>query len=209
MNMKNDLNPDFSKYTDGLVPTIIQDYMNGQVLMLGFMNAEAFEKTLSEKKVTFYSRSKQRLWQKGESSGNYLELKTVSLDCDNDSILIQAKACGPTCHTGELSCFNSRQDALNGASIISIIGKLTRLISDRRHNPQVGSYVNSLLSGSLSRVAQKVGEEGLETALAAVAGDRNELKSEAADLLFHLLVLLEAKEMSLEEVLQILIERNK
>lgn len=190
---------------DNLVPAIIQSAIDNSVLMLGYMSKESLEKTLEISKVTFYSRSKKRLWTKGEESGNFLELKDIAVDCDNDSILIKAIPYGPTCHTGSKSCFT--QDEEN--SSLYIIDKLEKLIAERKDYLPENSYLTSLFKKGLPRIAQKVGEEGVEVVIAAMKQNSDdELISETADLLFHLLVLLKEKEVSLEQVCQKLVSRN-
>ena len=186
---------------DGLLPAVIQDARDGRVLMLGYMNAESLEKTLSSRRVTFFSRSKQRLWTKGETSGNVLELVDLAADCDRDTLLVQAIPQGPTCHLGTATCF--------GETVwppVGLLARLQRLIESRRHGDPSKSYTTRLLQGELSRCAQKVGEEGVETALAAVTGDN--LEAEAADLLYHLLVLLTAADSDLDRVLAELAQRR-
>ncbi|MED7789157.1 bifunctional phosphoribosyl-AMP cyclohydrolase/phosphoribosyl-ATP diphosphatase HisIE [Francisella sp. 19X1-34] len=190
---------------DNLVPAIIQSANDNSVLMLGYMSKESLEKTLEIGKVTFYSRSKKRLWTKGEESGNFLELKDIAVDCDNDSILIKAIPYGPTCHTGSKSCFTKNEEN----SSLYIIDKLEKLIAERKDYLPENSYLTSLFKEGLPRIAQKVGEEGVEVVIAAMKLDSdNELISETADLLFHLLVLLREKEVSLEQVCQKLVSRN-
>jgi phosphoribosyl-ATP pyrophosphohydrolase/phosphoribosyl-AMP cyclohydrolase len=184
---------DFTKSPDGLVPVVIQDEQTLEVLMLGYMNQEAYDKTVQENIVTFYSRSKNRLWTKGETSSNYLHVKSMNLDCDNDTILIKAKADGPTCHTGARSCFDT---AFNQNFIL----ELENIIEDRYANPVEGSYVNKLRHKGLNKIAQKVGEEGVETVIAALAETETDLINEASDLIFHLLVLLKEKGVKLETI---------
>ncbi len=181
---------DFSK-SDGLVPVIVQDEQTLEVLMLGYMNDEAFKKTKSEGKVTFFSRSKNRLWTKGEESGNFLFVRSMSIDCDQDTILIKAHPHGPTCHTGSRSCFNTDFNQ-------NFIFKLEEIVKDRYANPVEGSYVNKLRSKGLNKIAQKVGEEGVETVIAALNETEEDFINESSDLLFHLLVLLREKNISLE-----------
>jgi phosphoribosyl-ATP pyrophosphohydrolase/phosphoribosyl-AMP cyclohydrolase len=195
------MNIDFNK-TDGLVPVVIQDEQTLEVLMLGYMNQEAYDKTVSENIVTFFSRSKNRLWTKGETSNNFLHVKSIALDCDNDTLLIKVKADGPTCHTGERSCFNTQYNH-------NFIFELQNIIQDRYTNPQEGSYVNRLRSKGLNKIAQKVGEEGVETVIAALAENENDLINEASDLVFHLLVLLREKNLSLETIAKNLESRHK
>jgi phosphoribosyl-ATP pyrophosphohydrolase/phosphoribosyl-AMP cyclohydrolase len=188
---------------DGLFPAIVQHWQSGVVLMLGYMNAEALAQTQQSGKVTFYSRSKQRLWTKGESSGHYLNLKSLFADCDNDSLLVTADPIGPTCHTGTQSCF---ADA--SAPPLAFLSALDALIAQRERERPAGSYTTKLFDGELRRIAQKVGEEGVETALAAVAQDEAALRSESADLIFHLLVLLRARGVDFAEVVAELRQRH-
>jgi len=195
------MNIDFNK-TDGLVPVVIQDEQTLEVLMLGYMNQEAYDKTVDENIVTFFSRSKNRLWTKGETSNNFLHVKSIALDCDNDTLLIKVKADGPTCHTGERSCFNTQYNH-------NFIFELQNIIGDRYTNPQEGSYVNKLRSKGLNKIAQKVGEEGVETVIAALAETETDLINEASDLVFHLLVLLREKNLSLETIAKNLESRHK
>jgi phosphoribosyl-ATP pyrophosphohydrolase/phosphoribosyl-AMP cyclohydrolase len=187
--------------TDGLIPAIVQDVNSLRVLMLGYVNPEALEKTLATGLVTFFSRSKQRLWQKGETSGHVLHLRDIKLDCDNDTLLIMAEPVGPTCHNGTTTCFGEDE-----APSIATLADLAATIHKRRAEPNAGSYTAQLFAEGLTRIAQKVGEEGVETALAGATKSAN-LKDEAADLLYHLLVLLEASDTSLAEVLKILHQR--
>lgn len=194
------MNLDFKKYADGLVPAIVQDAASGRVLMLGFMDQEAVEKTIASGLVTFYSRSKKRLWTKGESSENYLELVSIEPDCDSDTLLIQARPRGPVCHGGTDTCFGKE----NNPRPLDLINELESTISDRRDNPAAGSYVASLFGEGLNRIIQKVGEEAVETVIAAKDDDVENFKNEAADLVFHLLVLLAAKDTSFEEVMDVL-----
>ncbi len=189
---------------NGLIPAIIQDATNQTILMLGYMSKEALSKTLETGLVTFYSRRLQRLWTKGETSGNYLAFCDYRIDCDNDTILISAKPTGPTCHLGNDTCFNNAQ-----ASSFDIISKLENTIAKRQQERPTGSYVSALFNAGLSKISQKVGEEGVEVALAAVLKNKEQLCEEAADLFFHLLVLLRASDLSLKEVLTVLTERAK
>lgn len=191
---------DFSKL-DGLVPCVIQDAVTNRVLMVGFMNEEAYEKTMIEKKVTFFSRTKNRLWTKGETTGHFLELVDVLIDCDQDTLLIKANPVGPTCHTGADTCFNedNKQWTLEA---------LERLVQDRKNNPKKGSYTNSLLDSGINKVAQKVGEEAVELIIEAKDDNKDLFLGEAADLMYHYLVLLTAKGFSLQDVLAILKERH-
>ncbi len=192
---------DFNK-ADGLVPVIIQDEHTLEVLMLGYMNKEAYDKTVQENIVTFFSRSKNRLWTKGETSSNFLHVKSIDIDCDNDTLLIKVKADGPTCHTGSRSCFDTAYNQ-------NFILELEQIIADRYENPQEGSYVNKLRKKGLNKIAQKVGEEGVETVIAALAETETDLINEASDLVFHLLVLLREKGLSLETIAKNLEERHK
>ncbi len=193
---------DFKKSADGLIPVIIQDHQTLEVLMLGYMNQEAFNKTSAEKVVTFFSRSKNRLWTKGETSSNFLHVKEVFVDCDQDTILIKAKADGPTCHTGSRSCFRTKHNQ-------NFIFELENIIRDRYENPQEGSYINKMRKKGLNKIAQKVGEEGVETVIAALAETEFDLINEASDLVFHLLFLLREKNLSLETIAKNLESRHK
>lgn len=186
------MNIDFDK-TQGLVPVIIQDVQTLEVLMLGYMNLEAWEKTQAEGKVTFFSRSKNRLWTKGEESGNFLFVKETHIDCDNDTILIKASPVGPTCHTGSRSCFKTNYNQ-------NFIFKLEKIIGDRYDNPAEASYVNKLRKKGLNKIAQKVGEEGVETVIAALAETDEDFVNESSDLMFHLLVLLKEKGKTLADI---------
>lgn len=191
------------KKGDGLVPAIIQDSVSGKVLMLGYMNQELFEKTLATKQVTFFSRSRQQLWRKGETSGNVLHFKSWAVDCDGDLLLIIATPDGPTCHTGSESCF--------GSSIsydLAFLSELEKVIQERVKTGGGDSYVARLVNSGLPKMAQKVGEEGVETALAAILPSNEDFKNEAADLLFHLLILLQGKNISLSQIVGILQERH-
>lgn len=201
--MKLDINQlDFSK-ADGLIPAIVQDARTQKVLMLGYMNREALEKTLADGKVTFFSRSKGRLWTKGESSGNFLHLKSVVMDCDQDTVLVQAEPQGPVCHTGSDTCF---QEVNSGAQFLQ---HLQAVIQDRRDNPQPGSYTTRLFERGINKVAQKVGEEAVELLIEAKDNNESLFLNEAADLMYHLLVLLAAKGHTLEEVTKVLEERHQ
>jgi phosphoribosyl-AMP cyclohydrolase / phosphoribosyl-ATP pyrophosphohydrolase len=193
---------DFDK-VDGLMPAIVQDVDTGRVLMLGYMNREALEKTQATGHVTFFSRSKQRLWTKGETSGNTLELVSLNADCDRDTLLVQAVPHGPTCHLGTDTCWG---DEVNPAA--GFLAELERVIESRADADPESSYTARLLNKGVKRCAQKVGEEGVEVALAATAGDREELINESADLLYHLLVVLNAGAVSLDEVLATLMDRH-
>ena len=196
------MKPDFSKYADGLVPAIVQDEATLRVLMLGFMNEAAYEKTESEKRVTFYSRSKQRLWTKGETSGNFLLVKNILNDCDNDTVLIQATPLGPVCHTGADTCFN---EVNNNFSLT----KLESIIADRKANPGEASYTASLFSKGINKIAQKVGEEAVELVIESKDNNPVRFLDEAADLLYHYLVLLQARDQKLDDVIAVLAKRHK
>lgn len=184
----------------GLIPAIVQGAASRRVLMLGYMSREALEITLATARVTFFSRSKGRLWTKGESSGHFLHLRAIEADCDGDTLLIQAEADGPTCHLGRTSCFAAAPE--------DFLGALDAFIAKRQRELPEGSYTTRLFEAGIKRIAQKVGEEGVETALAAATGDANELRNEAADLLYHLIVLLRASGLSLEDVRQTLVQRH-
>jgi len=194
------MQPDFSK---GLVPAIVQNYISGSVLMLGYMNEESYQKTMSEGRVCFFSRSKNRLWTKGESSGNFMQVKEILLDCDQDSLLIMAEPLGPVCHTGQETCFESRAD------VGGFLGKLERIIRERAESPAEDSYTSKLMQKGINKVAQKVGEEAVELVIEA-KDDKDELfLGEAADLLFHYLILLKAKGFQLNDVIRVLEGRHK
>nr|WP_321824631.1 bifunctional phosphoribosyl-AMP cyclohydrolase/phosphoribosyl-ATP diphosphatase HisIE [Alteromonas macleodii] len=189
---------------DNLLPAIVQDALSGKVLMQGYMDQDALAKTLETGKVTFFSRSKQRLWTKGETSGNTLDLVSLACDCDQDSLLVLANPNGPTCHTGVESCwFDGNTPAF------TFLADLERVLAARKDADPKSSYTASLYNKGIKRIAQKVGEEGVETALAATVHDKEELKNEAADLLYHLTVLLQASDMSLNDALDVLRERHK
>ncbi|MFC5741034.1 bifunctional phosphoribosyl-AMP cyclohydrolase/phosphoribosyl-ATP diphosphatase HisIE [Dyella tabacisoli] len=190
---------------DGLLPAIVQHWLSGEVLMLGYMNAQALTQTQSSGHVTFYSRSKQRLWTKGESSGHTLVLKSVRMDCDADTLLIQAEPHGPTCHRGTSSCFG---ESATVRPPLGFLAELDALVAHRYSERPAGSYTTSLFDGGIRRMAQKVGEEGVETALAAVTQEDAELLGEAADLVFHLTVLLRARGLGLADVAAVLAERH-
>lgn len=183
----------------GLVPAIVQDADSGDVLMLAYMNAEALQQTYSTKKVTFFSRSKNRLWMKGETSGHVLDLVSVSLDCDQDTLLIKAHPNGPACHTGSETCFGKRS-GFSAEHSLAFITTLQSLIQSRKQEPSTGGYTSSLFDSGLNRIAQKVGEEGVEVLVAALAEDDVALISEAADLVYHLIVLLTEKGLTIEDV---------
>ncbi|UOG77183.1 bifunctional phosphoribosyl-AMP cyclohydrolase/phosphoribosyl-ATP diphosphatase HisIE [Hymenobacter tibetensis] len=204
------MNMDFAKMPDGLVPVIVQDAQTGQVLMLGYQNEEALNKTKQEGRVTFFSRSKQRLWTKGETSGNYLTVVSMHPDCDQDALLILATPDGPTCHRGTTSCFEQPKQSAYPAPAVSFVAELERLVQRRYHFPdeEPKSYTASLFRKGMPKMAQKVGEEAVETVIDAVAGNREGLKGEAADLLYHLLVLLTASGLSLEDIVEVLRQRH-
>ena len=189
---------------DGLLPAVVQHWRSGAVLMLGYMNADALAQTQQTGKVTFFSRSKQRLWTKGETSGHFLLLKSLRGDCDNDTILIQAEPIGPTCHKGTQSCFGDGAEPP-----LAFLAELDALVAQRERERPAGSYTTKLFEGGVRRIAQKVGEEGVETALAAVAQDEAALRSESADLIFHLLVLLRARGVEFADVVEQLRARHK
>ena len=191
----------FDKNT-GLVPVIIQDYLNLKVLMLGYMNQEAFDKTLQEKKVTFFSRSKNRLWTKGETSGNFLGLVDWKIDCDQDTILIKAKPFGPTCHNGTTTCFAEETNK-------GFLYELQQMISDKIDNDDESSYTNELYKRGINKVAQKVGEEAVELVIEAKDDNNDLFLNEAADLMYHYLILLKAKGFTLEDVEKILKSKSK
>ena len=192
---------DFNK-GNGLVPVVIQDDQSLEVLMLGYMNEEAYQKTVSENKVTFFSRTKNRLWTKGEESGNFLNVKSIAIDCDNDTLLIKVNPIGPTCHTGSRSCFNTEYNQ-------NFIFELESIIEDRYANPVASSYVNKLREKGLNKIAQKVGEEGVEVVIAALNETEEQLIGEASDLVFHLLVLLKEKNIPLATIAKNLESRHK
>lgn len=191
-------------FTKGLIPAIIQDSLTGNVLMQGYMNEEALEKTVSSGKVTFYSRSKDRLWVKGETSGDFLQYQSHLVDCDGDSILIQAEPAGSVCHLGDDTCW---QQPNSGK--VAFIRQLTEIIKDRKSKSPEESYTSSLFAKGINKIAQKVGEEAVELVIEAKDDNKSLFLGEAADLLFHYLVLLEAKNIELDEVLDVLINRHK
>ena len=195
---------DFQKAQDGLLPAIIQDFQTGKVLMLGYMNEESLAKTKALNKVTFFSRSKNRLWTKGEESGNFLEVMDIKLDCDNDTFLIKVKPVGPVCHTGNDTCWYEKNK-----EEFSFLHYLEALILDRKLHPKDNSYTNLLFDKGLNKIAQKVGEEAVEVVIEAKDSNDELFKGEAADLFFHLLVLLAEKNISLNEVLAVLKNRHK
>jgi phosphoribosyl-AMP cyclohydrolase / phosphoribosyl-ATP pyrophosphohydrolase len=194
---------DFEK-NNGLVPAIVQDAKTGKVLMLGYMNEEALKKTQESGKVTFFSRSKKRLWTKGETSGNFLHFKSMAIDCDQDTVLIKANPTGPVCHTGQDTCFNEENN-----TGIAFLSELEGLIKERKKNMPEGSYTTELFNEGINKIAQKVGEEAVEVVIDAVANNHERVKEESADLLYHLLVLLAAKDIGLNEVVDVLQKRHK
>ena len=197
------MNIDFSKFENGLVPAIVQDAQTKTVLMLGYMNKEALTITQKTKKVTFFSRSKNRLWTKGEESGHFLTLVSVMADCDQDTLLILANPMGPTCHKGTDTCWGEANKPNYG-----FISALEALIADRKKNPSENSYVTSLFAKGINKIAQKVGEEAVETVIEAKDSNDDLFLNEGADLLFHWLILLQAKGYSLQDVVEILEQRH-
>jgi phosphoribosyl-ATP pyrophosphohydrolase/phosphoribosyl-AMP cyclohydrolase len=197
-NMK----PDFEKFPDKLVPVIVQDASTNKVLMLGYMNDDAYNQTIINQKITFFSRSKKRLWTKGETSGNYLFVKEILLDCDNDCLLIKANPAGPVCHTGADTCFNESNES-------NFLNQLEKIIESRKETKQQSSYVNSLFQKGINKIAQKVGEEAVELVIESKDNNDELFINEAADLLFHYLILLNAKGKSLNDVEQTLKLRHK
>ncbi|MBC6612874.1 bifunctional phosphoribosyl-AMP cyclohydrolase/phosphoribosyl-ATP diphosphatase HisIE [Hymenobacter sp. BT507] len=200
---------DFDKM-GGLLPAVVQDADTGQVLMLGYVNEEAWQKTRQEGRVTFFSRSKNRLWTKGETSGNYLTVVSLHEDCDGDALLIRARPDGPTCHRGTVSCFEQPQQTALPTAPVGFLAELERLVQRRRDFPDEDpkSYTASLFRKGMPKIAQKVGEEAVETVIDAVGGNTEGLKGEAADLLYHLLVLLAGSGLSLEDIIAVLRERH-
>jgi len=194
---------DFSK-NDGLVPVIVQDTKTDKVLMLGYMNQDAYEKTMKENKVTFFSRSRQELWTKGETSGNELLIQEILLDCDGDTLLIKANPTGPVCHTGKDTCFNE-----TNVGSEDFLFTLEKIIEDRKKSAPEESYTAKLLSDGLDKISQKVGEEATEVIIAALNQTDVQLKDEVADLLYHLMVLLQAKGVSLSEINSVLANRHQ
>ncbi len=203
---------DYEKYEDGLAPAIVQDAATGKVLMLGFMNAEAFEQTQNSGKATFYSRSRQKLWTKGETSGNFLFVEEILIDCDADTILIKAKPAGAICHTGADTCFaeeNLTAEKQSSAENADFLFELEKTIQNRRDNPSEDSYTAKLFAKGINKIAQKVGEEAVELVIEAKDENNELFKNEAADLLYHLLVLLAAKNVELNDVLETLRARKR
>ncbi|MBX7094950.1 MAG: bifunctional phosphoribosyl-AMP cyclohydrolase/phosphoribosyl-ATP diphosphatase HisIE [Flavobacteriales bacterium] len=190
--------------SNGLIPAIIQDHHSGKVLMLGYMNQEAFDKTLNEKQITFFSRSKNRLWTKGESSGNFLNLVSWAVDCDADALLFKVNPVGPVCHTGADTCWNEKNSI-----DISFLSKLEEVISERKNQNPESSYTASLFAMGINKIAQKVGEEAVEVVIEAKDQNQELFLNESADLLFHYLVLLQAKGFKLSDVIEVLASRHK
>jgi phosphoribosyl-AMP cyclohydrolase / phosphoribosyl-ATP pyrophosphohydrolase len=195
---------DFSKNPDGLIPAIIQDFVTKKVLMLGYMNAEALQKTQESQYVTFFSRTKQRLWTKGETSGNFLNVKEIKVDCDQDTLLIYVQPVGEVCHTGADTCFNEQ----NGVNTL-FLDYLSNIIKIRKDDASEQSYTSSLFTKGINKIAQKVGEEAVELVIEAKDDNKELFLGEAADLLFHYLVLLEAKNYTLHEVIEVLEKRHQ
>ena len=194
---------DFKKYADGLMPAIIQDNSTSKVLMLGFMNQESLTKTQETNQVTFFSRSKGRLWTKGEESGNFLEVVEIISDCDDDTLLIKVNPKGPVCHKGTDTCFNEKNSSIN------FLTALEAIITERKVNPSIDSYTSKLFSKGINKIAQKVGEEAVEVVIEAKDNNKDLFLNEAADLLFHYMILLVEKGASINDVIAILKSRNK
>lgn len=199
--MNSEIN--FNKSPDGLIPAVIQDAETGKVLMLGYMNREAYDKTVAESIVTFFSRSKQRLWTKGETSNNFLHVREILIDCDGDTLLIKSAPDGPTCHTGADTCFDEVNQGRG-----QFLNYLQGIIHDRKVNPSDKSYTTSLFGRGVNKIAQKVGEEAVELVIEAKDDNDDLFKGEAADLLFHFLVLLEQKNMDLDDIVAVLQTRH-
>lgn len=194
---------DFEKFADKLVPAIVQDARTGKVLMLGYMNAEAFAKTRTENLVTFFSRSRQKLWTKGETSGNFLRVESILIDCDSDALLIKANPTGAVCHTGAETCFNETNESGD------FLSELEKIVQSRKKDLPENSYTAKLFNKGTAKISQKVGEEAVETVIAALAESDDDFKNEAADLLFHLIILLAAKNTDLSAVSDILRQRHQ
>ncbi len=194
---------DFEKYTDGLVPAIVQDAVTSKVLMLGFMNAEALAKTNQLQQVTFFSRTKKRLWTKGEESGNFLKVNEIKVDCDNDTLLIKVNPIGSVCHTGADTCWNEKNESAD------FLVQLENIIINRKNNPTASSYISSLFASGINKIGQKVGEEAVELIIEAKDNNEDLFKGEAADLLFHFLILLQVKGVTLDEIVEVLKKRHK
>ncbi|MBD2702528.1 bifunctional phosphoribosyl-AMP cyclohydrolase/phosphoribosyl-ATP diphosphatase HisIE [Spirosoma sp. BT702] len=202
--MNSDIN--FDKSPDGLIPAVIQDAQTGKVLMLGYMNRSAYDKTVAENVVTFFSRSKQRLWTKGETSTNFLHVQDIRVDCDGDTLLIKANPAGPVCHTGADTCFDEVNQ--NTAGKGQFLNYLQSIIHDRKVNPSEKSYTTTLFNRGVNKIAQKVGEEAVELVIEAKDSNDDLFKGEAADLLFHFLVLLEQKNIDLDDIIAVLERRH-
>jgi phosphoribosyl-ATP pyrophosphohydrolase/phosphoribosyl-AMP cyclohydrolase len=202
-NLENIESVNFDK-VNGLIPAIIQDASTSKVLMLGYMNAESLQKTITEGRVTFFSRSKQRLWTKGESSGNFLDVKAILLDCDADTLLIKVNPIGPVCHTGDDTCFDE-ENVDKGQFIFELMD----IIKSRKSADLGKSYTRSLFESGIAKMAQKVGEEAVETVIEAMANNKDKFKEEAADLLFHYLVLIEAMDLNFSDIASVLKNRHK
>lgn len=196
------MNVDFSKYTDGLVPAIVQDADSRLVLMLGFMNEEALRVTRETNRVTFYSRSRNRIWTKGETSGNFLELVSITSDCDHDTVLVKARPAGPVCHTGQDTCFNEKNQP-------PFLDRLSETIRQRYNDRSAESYTSGLFNKGINAMAQKVGEEAVELVIESKDNDETRFLDEAADLLFHYMVLLRAKGYSIHDVVSVLEKRHR
>ncbi len=197
------MKPDFKKSPDGLVPAIIQDAETNKVLMLGYMNKESFKKTKKSGKVTFFSRSRQVIWEKGETSGKFLTVKEIILDCDLDTILIKATPNGAVCHTGKDTCFNEKNESEN------FLFELEKIIIDRKNRPLKSSHTSLLFARGVNKIAQKVGEEAVEFIIEAIDNNDDLLKAEASDLLYHFLVLLVAKDIPLNDIVEVLRQRRR
>lgn len=195
---------DFSKNADGLIPAIIQDADSQTVLMLGYMNQEAYKKTIENKKVTFYSRTREKLWTKGETSGNFLNVVEIMEDCDNDTLLIKARPVGPVCHTGNDTCFEE-----TNTPKMDFLYYLENVIQNRKKEPVAGSYTNKLFEKGINKIAQKVGEEAVELVIESKDDNKDLFLGEAADLMYHYLVLLTAKNIKLDDVINVLKKRHK
>ena len=202
-NTTESIKIDFEKSADGLVPAIVQDAQTNKVLMLGYMNSEAFGKTTETRKVTFFSRSRQTLWTKGETSGNFLHVREILIDCDADTILIKAMPTGAVCHSGADTCFDEKNEAED------FLFELEKIITERKKNPVENSHTSKLFSKGINKIAQKVGEEAVELIIEAKDNDAELFKAEAADLLYHLLVLFVEKDIELESVLETLKKRRR
>ncbi len=196
------MNLDFEK-VGGLIPAIVQDTNTHKVLMLGYMNEAALKKTLEEKRITFYSRTKRRLWTKGETSGNFLGLVSIKKDCDHDTLLLEVRPMGPVCHTGSDTCFQEKNESAH------FLEHLERVIQHRKMSPSAASYTSQLFEKGINKVAQKVGEEAVELVIEAKDDDKALFLGEAADLMYHYLVLLAAKDYTLEDVIEVLKDRHK